>query len=232
MLASRGELPLILQRPVRGPLGQAVVALLTPAGALFDGDVVDLNVECEAGTDVTLTTAAATKLNRCDGDGIEVRMRVHVADSATFRYLPHEVIPFAGARYHQRIDMEIAPGASAALLEVIAPGASDAPFTYASLQFLMEVHIAGALKVRERFMLRPRSVSQFGGFTHYGSVLGVGVPIAGLPQCESNIQLGMSALPVDGGVVVKALGHSSQAVRSALMARLHNAEWLNPLMTS
>ena len=26
-------------------------------------------------------------------------MRVRVADGATFRYLPHELIPFAGARY-------------------------------------------------------------------------------------------------------------------------------------
>src|SRR4051794_38393517 len=56
VLAARSELPLILQRPLRGPAGQAVATLLTPAGALFGGDSPELEVCCEPGTDVTLTT--------------------------------------------------------------------------------------------------------------------------------------------------------------------------------
>jgi urease accessory protein len=207
-----------------------VVALLTPAGALFDGDVVGLEVECEAGSDVTLTTAAATKLNRCDGQGIELSMRVHVADGATFRHLPHEVIPFAGARYRQRIEVDVAPGGAAVLMEVIGPGASEAHFAYAALDFLTIVHVAGVLKVRERFVLTPRSAAQFGEWTHYGSVLALGVPKAGPVECERHIQLQESGLPGGDGVVLKALGRSAEVVRAALLGRLRRGDWLESLL--
>ena len=231
MLASRAELPLIVQRPLRGPRGQAVVALLTPAGALFDGDVVDLDVECEPGSDVTLTTAAATKLNRCDGsDGIEVHMRVRVADGATFRYLPHELIPFAGARYRQHIDVEVEPGGAVALLEVVGPGASRAPFAYAALGFSTTVRVAGALKVRERFVLTPRTVRQFGEWTHYGSLLAIGLPTGGPLECERDMQLRESELPGGGGVVFKTLGHSAHTIRTTLVGRLCHADWLDALL--
>jgi len=230
VLASHGELPLILQRPVRGPLGQAVVTLLTPAGALFDSDGVELDVDCEAGSDVTLTTAAATKLNRCDGEGIDVTLRVRVADGATFRYLPHELIPFAGARYQQRIAVEVATGGAAAVLEVIAPGTSEAPFAYAAVDFSTTVHVDGALAVRERFVLTPRSVRQFGEWTHYGSLLAIGLALEGATECvDSRLQSGESSLP-GGGRVVKALGHSAQSIRTALLARLRACAWLDALL--
>jgi len=229
VLASRGELPLILQRPVRGPHGQAVLALLTPAGALFDGDVVELEVECEAGSDVTLTTAAATRLNRCDGDGIEVQMHVRVDDGATFRYLPHELIPFAGARYRQQIEVEVAPAGAAALLEVIGPGPSAAPFAYDALEFATSVCAAGRLSARERFSVSSRSVRQFGEWTHYGSLLALGVPTLATVSCAGPVQLAGSALP-GGGVVVKALGSSAQALRAALVDRLCSIDWLHPLL--
>lgn len=232
MLASRGELPLILQRPVRGPMGQSVVALLTPAGALFDGDVVDLDVECEAGSDVTLTTAAATRLNRCDGDGVDVRMRVRVGDGATFRYLPHELIPFRGARYRQHIEVEVAPGGAVALLEVIGPGTCNATFAYVELGFSTTVYIGDRLGLRERYVLTPRTAQQFGEWTHYGSLIAIGLPLAGAVEGDRRIQSGESALPCGGGVVVKVLGLSSQAVRATLLGRLCHAGWLHSLLPS
>jgi urease accessory protein len=208
-----------------------VVALLTPAGALFNGDVVELDVECETGSDVTLTTAAATKLNRCDStDGIEVRMRVRVADGATFRYLPHELIPFAGARYCQPIDVEVERGGAMACLEVLGPGASETPFAYAALSFSTTVRVAGALKVRERFVLTPRTASQFGEWTHYGSLLAIGLPTGGSLACERSLQVGGSALPGANGVVVRSLGYSAQAVRATLLGRLCHADWLDALL--
>jgi urease accessory protein len=230
VLASRGELPLILQRPVRGPSGQAIVALLTPAGALFDGDLVDLEVECEPGTDVTLTTAAASKLNRCEIGEISFRLHVRVAADATFRYVPHELIPFAGTRYRQRIEVEAASGASVVVLEVIAPGTTNAPFAYEALGFSTSIYRSGALKIRERFALTPRSARQFGEWTHYGSLLAIAAPLSGSAERDSRVQLGESSLLDAAGVTVKALGRSSQTVRAALLSRLPAANWLQPLL--
>jgi urease accessory protein len=157
-------------------------------------------------------------------------MRVRVADGATFRYLPHELIPFAGTRYRQRMEVDVAPGGAVALMEVVGPGSSHVPFAYAALSFWTTVHVAGALKVHERFVLTPRTAQQFGEWTHYGSLLAIGLRLCEPVECESGMQQGESALPGGGGVVVKTLGHSAHAVRAALLGRLHHADWLNALL--
>jgi urease accessory protein UreH len=223
VLAARGELPLILQRPIRGASGGAVLTLLSPAGALFGGDAVRLHVCCEPGTDVTLTTAAATKLNRgC----IDVSMHVQVKRGATFRYMPHELIPFRDAHYAQRIDVDVDVGANVSLLEVIGPGASQTPFTYCSLAFATTVRISDQLAVRERFVLRPANVGQLGGYTHYGSLLHIGASPA--PSTVAGIA-GVSRLPCEGWVV-KTLGESAQAVRASLLAVVPGSQRLLPLL--
>ena len=164
LTAARAELPLVIQRPLYGPAGQAVVVLLTPAGALFDGDALRLEVRCEPGTDVTLASAAATKLNRCDRSCIRFDLDVHVSDGAVFRYLPYELIPFRGTRYTQTIRLHLQPDARAWLLEVVAAG-------HGRLDFDTQVRGPSALLARERFDLSASNVDQLRGYTHYGSLL-------------------------------------------------------------
>jgi urease accessory protein len=230
MVASRGELPLIVQRPLRGPHGQAVLTLLTPAGALFDGDTLRLQVECGPGTDVTLTTAAATKLNRCDVGSILFRLQARVAAGATLRYLPHALIPLPGALYEQSIELNLDQAAQAALLEVIGPGASETPFAYTSLGFTTRTYVAGSLAVRERFTLTPAHVPQFGGYTHYGSLLLPGMRCSPVvPDTVPSGLIGRSQLP-GSGWMVKMLGQSAQTVRAMLVGALPNAAWLDALL--
>lgn len=210
LVAAHTEVPLLVQRPRRGPSGEAVVTLLTPAGALFDSDVVHLDVECGPCANVTLVTTSATKLNRCDAGTISFNMTVRAASGSTVRYLPHELIPFTGCRYHQRIDVELESDARVLLMEVITPGSSHAPFTYTQLDFTTNIFRERKLQVRERFTMTPRSSRQLGGHSHYGSLLVVPDQLQ-MTRCSS-----LSELP-GGGSVVKLLGGSAQSVRSALL---------------
>jgi urease accessory protein len=223
-------LPLLIQRPLYGPDGEAVVVLLTPAGALFDGDAPRLEVSCEPGTDVTVASAAATKLNRCDRYRISFELEVHVVEGATFRYLPYELIPFRGTRYLQKILLDLRGDARAWLLEVVGPGASAEPFAYGGLDFETEVRQEDAVLARERFIMTPSNVDQMRGFTHYGSLLTFGSEAAE----EINARLaclsrrgiaGASALP-GRGVGLKMLGHSAQTVRETLLEAAGVPGWL------
>src|SRR5438309_9768995 len=153
LVSRQVELPLVVQRPLRGPHGEAVVTLLTPAGAVFDGDDVHLAVECGAGTDVTLTTASASRLNRSDRVGSAFQLHARVADGAMLRYLPCELIPFRGARYRQVLEVRLDRAARAVILEVIGAGKSDDPFAYAQLEFLTQVRFDARVAVREHFVL-------------------------------------------------------------------------------
>src|SRR5262245_11919853 len=85
---SRSELPLHVQRPIPARDGSAVVTLLTPASALFDGDAIRLCVECRPGTCVTLRQVGGTRLHRCATAGIRCDVEVNVDVGARFQYLP------------------------------------------------------------------------------------------------------------------------------------------------
>ena len=221
----------MVQRPLYGPEGQAVVVLLTPAGALFDGDALPLHVSCGPGSDVTLASASATKLNRCERAHIAFSLDVDVSDGATFRYLVYELIPFRGTKYVQSIHLLLHGHAGASLLEVIGPGPTYDPFSYDRLDLETEVRQDDAVIVRERFVMTHGSVAQLRGHTHYGSLMAFGANataeqvnehLADLP-CDD--VAGASEL-AKGGVGLKMLGHSAQSVRETLLRAAGAPPWL------
>ncbi len=216
----RSRLPLLVQRPVHGPQGQAVLALLTPAAALFEGDEIDLTVECGRGCDVTLCTTGATRLNRCRASPILTTIRASVRDGAILRYLPHELLPYAGTRYRQHLELDVECGASAQVLEVIAPGRSGAAFSYSLLELTTILREDGVPSLREHFRLSPSTRTALRGFTHYGSLLTLGAQLAAPPVCERSagtMQIGTSTFG-KRGTVRKVVGHSASSVRGHLLA--------------
>lgn len=229
------ELPLVVQRPLRGPSGQAVVTLLNPAGAVFDADDVELTVECGRGTDVTLATASATRLNCCDVHGSAFSLDATVAEGAVLRYLPYELIPFRGARYHQQVRVRLAAGAGVALLEVIGAGRSGDRFAYSRLEFVLEVTLAEErrLAVRERFVLAEQARDSLDGHTHYASLLMLGTGPSPASASATLVGLGVrgaaSLLPA-GGVGLKALGDAALALREALLLAGECPAWLRSLL--
>jgi urease accessory protein len=227
------ELPLALQRPLRGPSGQAVVTLLTPGGALFDGDDVRLSVECGAEADVTLTTASASRLNRCDHGESAFRLDASVASGAVLRYVPCELIPFRGARYRQVLDIRLDGDAGAVLLEVIGAGMSDDPFGYARLEFLTRIRLGGEDVVREHFVLAERARDSLDGFTHYAGMLVLGVAPEAADATRllttAGVRGAASALAVDG-LALKAVGHAALPLREALLDASCCPGWLRPLL--
>jgi urease accessory protein len=236
LVASHAEVPLVVQRPLRGPSGQAVVVVLTPAGALFDGDDVHLTIECGPGCDVTLATAAATRLNRCEHGEIHFELDATVAPGATLRYLPHELIPFRAARYRQRLLVALQGSARAMLLEVIAPGRSGEPFAYTRLEFDTEVRLDGALVVRERFVVADQVGARQHGHTHYGSLLVLDGVDAGRAAEDAAASLaaagacaGATVLPA-AGIGLKMLGDSALSVRQTLLQAVGCERWLTDLV--
>ncbi len=230
------ELPLLVQRPLHGPRGEAVVTLLAPSGALFDGDAMHLEVACGAGTDVTLTTAAATKLNRCPSGEIEFECHVDVAPGATFRYLPHELIPFGGTRYRQHLSVDVQADARAWLLEVVSAGQSGAAFTYTSLSFQTTLSHNGGVVAGERMLMSPSTACQLRGHTHYSGLFALGpdwtrdrvLELSRRLACDVPLA-GASLLPAHGAVL-KALHDAAAPLRTALLGAVGCPAWLHALL--
>src|SRR5262245_5204087 len=95
--AHRG--PLVVQRPFR-PEGPAVchVYLLHPPGGLVGGDGLVVDVGVDAGAHALVTTPAASKVYRTNGEEVRQTQRLRVAGRGALEWLPQEAILYDGAR--------------------------------------------------------------------------------------------------------------------------------------
>ncbi len=92
-------------------------------GGLVGGDHFDIAVDAEAGASAFLTTQSSTKIYGSP-EGSSQRLRGCVADDACLAIVPDPVVCFAGARYRQTVDVDLAPRGSLVLFDAYTCGRS------------------------------------------------------------------------------------------------------------
>jgi urease accessory protein len=94
----------------------AWVFAATLGGGLVDGDRIELRMEADADTTALVGTQSSTKVYRSP-KGCSQRFDLQAGEGAAVAIVPDPVVCFAGARYHQTIDISLAPTASLVLLD-------------------------------------------------------------------------------------------------------------------
>ncbi len=92
-------------------------------GGLVSGDRYAVDVDAGRGVTALISTQASTKVYR-SSEGCSQTLRCSVADEGCLAVLPDPVVCFEGARYTQRIEIDLAPDASAILLDGFTCGRS------------------------------------------------------------------------------------------------------------
>ncbi|MFP5273214.1 urease accessory protein UreD [Coleofasciculus sp.] len=105
--------PLKVQRPFY-PEGQGVchTVVLHTAGGIVGGDRLSQTIHLQEDAQALITTAAASKIYRSNGQRARQKIHIHVEAGACLEWLPQETIVFNGAVYQQQMTVELAPGAS------------------------------------------------------------------------------------------------------------------------
>ncbi|TNC65978.1 urease accessory protein UreD [Rubellimicrobium roseum] len=99
------------------------VVTLNTAGGLTSGDAMRLTATARAGAQMRLTTQAAERAYRAAGDPpARVESRLVAEDGARIDWLPQETILFDGARLERKLVMDLAPTATALLVEPLLFG--------------------------------------------------------------------------------------------------------------
>jgi urease accessory protein len=113
MTHSQGTAPLKIQRPFY-PEGTEVChgVILHTAGGIVGGDRLSIDIQVAPQAQVLLTTAAASKIYRANGQEAEQTIRIEVGEGACLEWLPQEAIAFVAAEYRQNIRIELAPTAT------------------------------------------------------------------------------------------------------------------------
>jgi urease accessory protein len=226
LLESRGTYPLQVLRPHVQPRGQglSLVILLLSAG-LLDGDCLSIDVVVEPRARLALRTQAATQVH--SGHSSQ-RLTGTVAAHGWLSYVPHAVVPHAGADYHAVTTVSLEAGARALIADSLSPGRVQfgEHFAYHQVRLDLDAHYAGALVARERAAIRPDAAlrcAQWGNFSHVASAYLLGAAEPPVMPASEAVHAGATEL-AQGGWLVRALADRAVAIDD-LLAGLSVSWW-------
>jgi urease accessory protein len=116
--------------------GCAYTWLVNQSGGLVGGDHLSVEAQLHAGTHVLMTSPSANRVYRSLTEPALQEIRLSVGPNARLEWLPEVTIPFAGSRFRQSIQVDLAPGATVVLLDAMASGrvAKQERWAFASVE--------------------------------------------------------------------------------------------------
>lgn len=205
------------------------VSLTSPGGGVLGGDQLDLTLTLHPGARATVCTQGATKVYR--GALATQTTQVSVGPDAVLEYLPHHVIPFAGAQWRQQTVIELAPDARLIAWDALSAGrvAHGERFAFTGLSARLSVRRDGRPEVVDGYDLRggelPGGGEPFGGYSYLASAC-VLAPhdlstlaerLAALLGAHTDVLASASA-PAHGLVTVRVLAGTAPSMTRALLA--------------
>jgi urease accessory protein UreH len=224
LLESRGTYPLQVLRPHVEPShrGLSLIILLL-SGGLLDGDRATMEVVVEPGARLALRTQSATQVHSGHS---EQHVRVTVAEDGWFSYVPHAVVPHAGADYYAQTRIALAHDARALIADLLTPGRVQFGecFAYHQVRLDLDVTREAKLVARERAVIRPNQDlhgAMWGKSSHVASAYLLGPGEA--PQLANRgPQVGATEL-ANGGWFVRALADRASDLDDLLIGL--SAQW-------
>ncbi|GET39147.1 urease accessory protein UreD [Microseira wollei] len=125
VIYNQAQAPLKVQRPFY-PEGEEVChsVILHTAGGMVGSDRLSFNFHLQKDAQALITTTAASKIYRSNGQTAQISMQMQLDAGANLEWLPQETIIFNGAIYRQDMRVELAPGASWLAWEITRFGRS------------------------------------------------------------------------------------------------------------
>lgn len=159
LLRQRHSGPLVVQKPFY-PEGPKIchTYLIHPPGGVVGGDLLEIDLCMENGSQAVITTPAAGKFYRSAGETALQTNRLVVGAEAVLEWMPQETIIYnqANARLHTVVQLE--PGAKFIGWEMVCLGlpASHQPFTCGNLDQRFEIWESGRPLLVERLHIQDR----------------------------------------------------------------------------
>jgi urease accessory protein len=134
------------------PEGDAVChnVLVHPPGGLVGGDTLEVRVTGTEGSHGLVTTPGASRFYRSDGGLALQDVRIQLAPGTRLEWLPLEALYYSGCRAHNRLVMDLAPGAELLGWDVAAFGLPQANQPFVRGSVLQHIELSGQWLERGR----------------------------------------------------------------------------------
>lgn len=206
--------------------------LINTGGGMAGGDALRVAAVLEAGSDAVITTQAAEKIYRSQGDETRIETRLSVGRGASLAWLPQESILFSGSRLTRELAIDLAADARLVACESVYFGRSAMGETMlrgslrdrwrirrqGELVFADDVRLDGAISAH---LARPAIAA---GACACATLVAVGAEqIARLDDIRALLAAeGLAAVEAGAGIVsallvIRLLSPDAQTLRRALV---------------
>lgn len=218
-LFQQGAAKIRMPSTAAGPL-EAI--LINTAGGMTGGDRLEWEIEVGAGAAAILTTQACEKAYRSASGFARIRTAAQVAAGGHLAWLPQETILYNRSALHRRLEVDLAPGATALIVESVIFGRRAMGEVVATTQFrdVWRIRSGGRLVHADAIAFDgdvagqlPRAAVAAGG-TAFATVLLIA------PDAEERLDRARAIVGEAGGVSFWSLRDDPQAANGKLLARL------------
>lgn len=137
--------------------GSLDAVLINTSGGMTGGDILNWDIEAQAGSHAVVTTQACEKIYRSSGGEARLSTNITAGQNACVEWLPQESILFDESRLRRKIDVTLAPTADFIGLEAVVLG------RVAMNEFPGRISINDQWRIRRGGMLIHADNTQFDG---------------------------------------------------------------------
>ncbi len=134
--------------------GTLLAQVVNPTAGILQGDRLESEISVGPGASLLVTTPSASRVFKMTPGGLaESRQRFAVESGGMLEYWPEMLVPHAGSRFRQATEINLEPGAEAAVADFFMPGRLERgeKFLWEKLRLDVLLRIDDLLVLRERF---------------------------------------------------------------------------------
>lgn len=191
--------------------------LINTAGGLTGGDRLGWEIDVGPGASASITTQACEKIYRAASDRAEVRVKLSVGAGGRIAWLPQETIVFDRSAFACTLEVELAAGAEALLLEATIFGrlAMGEEAAHGHFHDRWRVRQDGALVHAEDSRIGPAIAAALGRPAVAGGAIAAATLLMVSPQAEGLLDAARDIIGADGDASAWSVKKSGK-----LLARL------------
>lgn len=155
---------------------QISVCMMDCSPGLLAGDCYEMDWQLEAGAQVFLTNQSFTRVHPSQDNPCSQNQRITLGEDALLEYLPEPVMLYRGAALHSTCDIQLAPGSTLLLSEILCAGRTlrDEIFQFHLYHSRLRVHYENQLIFCNQVRYsphhhNPRTLAAWGQYTHTGN---------------------------------------------------------------
>jgi urease accessory protein len=204
--------------------------LMSSSPGILDEDAYDIKIEVEENCSLQLYTQAYQRLFTMKKSAAQ-QMNVHIADNASFCFLPHPSVPHDQSSFVSRNNFYLGSNSKAVFGEVLTCGRklNGELFLFTKYHSITQVFINDKLVIKENLLMQPslvnvNAIGQLEGYTHQASMIWlqedadvklIQTQLIEMLSAELNIEYGVTAAPVNG-LIIRLLGNGAEQLYSCL----------------